>query len=339
MNDAPAIKVTYGDTVAECASGETVLKALLRAGIETPYSCGNGMCLTCIAKLVKGKISADSQIGIKDTLQTQGYFLPCVCEPSEDIEIAPPDDAEIFGRAVVTEVAHPSRNVCRVRLMPATPLYYRAGQFVNIRRSDGMTRAYSLASVPSLDRYLELHIKRLPRGQMSNWFYEDIQPGEALDIQGPNGSCFYTPGNSDQPLLLIGNGSGLSPLIGIARDAINDGHTGPIHLYHGTRETAGLYLDNHLRALAGEHENLNYVPCLSREETSETRHGRAEDVALADHPDLAGWRVYLCGYPPMVRDMQRRAFMAGAALPDIYIDPFELRDLRTKPRDEEPPET
>jgi len=35
----------------------------------------------------------------------------------------------------------------------------------------------------------------------------------------------------------------------------------------------------------------------------------------------------------MVRDTQRRAFMAGAALPDIYIDPFELRDLRTKPRD------
>ena len=35
----------------------------------------------------------------------------------------------------------------------------------------------------------------------------------------------------------------------------------------------------------------------------------------------------------MVKDMQRRAFMAGAALPDIYIDPFELRDLRKKPRD------
>ena len=168
---------------------------------------------------------------------------------------------------------------------------------------------------------------------MSNWIYEDLEPGEALDIQGPNGSCFYIPDNRERPLLLIGNGSGLSPLVGIARDALNDGHSGPIHLYHGTRLTAGLYLDKPLRALAEEYANLSYIPCLSREETAETKHGRAEDVALADHPDLAGWRVFLCGYPPMVRDMQRRAFMAGAALPDIYIDPFELRDLRTKPRE------
>ena len=78
------------------------------------------------------------------------------------------------------------------------------------------------------------------------------------------------------------------------------------------------------------------MPCLSREDTPETRRRRAENVALEDHVDLAGYRVYLCGYPPMVRDMQRRAFMAGAALPDIYIDQFELRDLRylrKKPRD------
>lgn len=317
----------------DCAPGETVLQALLRAGIETPYSCRNGMCLTCISRLVDGEIPSDSQIGIKDALQAQGYFLPCVCEPEQDIEVAPPEVAEIFGRAVVTEVSHPSENVCRVRLMPAVLLYYRAGQFINIRRNDGLTRAYSLASVPSLDRYLELHVKRLPRGQMSNWFYEELKPGEAVDIQGPNGSCFYVPSDRSQPLLLVGNGSGLSPLVGIARDALNDGHTGPIHLYHGTRFHRGLYLDEMLRELAAEYQNLSYTPCLSLEEVENTRHGRAEEVALTDHPDLAGWRVYLCGYPPMVHDMQRRAFMAGAALPDIFIDPFELRDLRTKPRD------
>lgn len=333
MTDTPPVKITHGETIMDCAPGETVLQALLRAGIETPYSCGNGMCLTCISKLVSGTIPPDSQIGVKDTLQEQGYFLPCVCEPTEDIEVAAPDDAALFGRAIVTEVAHPSATVCRVRMMPATPLYYRAGQFINVRRSDGLMRAYSLASVPSLDRYLELHVKRLPRGQMSNWFYEDLKPGEAVDIQGPSGSCFYVPDDRTRPLLLIGNGSGLSPLLGIARDALNDGHTGPIHLYHGTRAEKGLYLDNMLRDLAAEHDNLTYQPCLSRDEIPERRHGRAEDVALSDHPDLKGWRVYLCGYPPMVRDTQRRAFMAGAALPDIYIDPFELRDLRTKPRD------
>ena len=88
-----------------------------------------------------------------------------------------------------------------------------------------------------------------------------------------------------------------------------------------------------MRALEAAHGNFSYTPCLSRENLEGRRRGRVEDVALADHPDLSGWRVYLCGYPPIVRDTQRRAFMAGAALKDIYIDPFELRDLRKKPRD------
>jgi NAD(P)H-flavin reductase len=134
-------------------------------------------------------------------------------------------------------------------------------------------------------------------------------------------------------MLLIGNGTGLAPLIGIARDALNDGHSGAIHLYHGTRRSEGLYLDDALRELDADFENFHYTPCTSREESPGTRRGRAEEVALTDHPDLSGWRVYLCGYPPMVHDMQRRAFLAGASLADIYIDPFELRDLRKKPRD------
>ncbi len=333
MPDASTFRITYGGEDAECLPGETVLQGLLRAEIDIPYSCGNGLCLTCISKVEQGNVPADSQIGIKDTLRAQGYFLPCVCEPTEDLVVAPPEDAALFGRAIVMRVEHLSENICRVQLMPATPLYYRAGQFINLRRSDGLTRAYSLTSVPSLDPYLELHVKRLPRGGMSNWIYNDLKPGEALDIQGPNGSCFYIPDKRAQPLLLIGNGSGLSPLMGIARDALYDGHTGQIHLYHGTRKYGGLYMDSDLRKLDSECDNFNYTACLSREETSESRYGRAEDVALADHPDLAGWRVYLCGYPPMVRDTQRRAFLAGAALPDIFIDPFELRDLRKEPRD------
>jgi NAD(P)H-flavin reductase/ferredoxin len=333
LSDTLKYRIRYGDAVAECQPKETVLKALLRSGIKIPYSCGSGLCLTCITKVVDGKIDPGSQIGIKDAMCEQGYFLPCVCEPREDLTIAPPEDAALFGRAMVTDVMHLSDAVCRVRLMTATPLYYHAGQFVNLRRADGLTRAYSLSSVPSLDRHLELQIKRLPHGGMSNWIYYDMKPGDALDIQGPNGSCFYVPGNRAQPLLLVGNGSGLSPLLGIARDALADGHTGNIHLYHGTRVSSGLYLDDALRQLAREHENFLYTPCLSREDTAETRYGRAEEAALADHPDLSGWRVYLCGYPPMVHDTQRRAILAGAASPDVFIDPFELRDLRKKPRD------
>ena len=54
------------------------------------------------------------------------------------------------------------------------------------------------------------------------------------------------------------------------------------------------------------------------------REGRADLVALTDWPNLKGWRVFLCGHPEMVKSAKKRAFLSGAAMQDIYADPFVL---------------
>ena len=242
-----------------------MLEALLRQDASIPYSCRNGVCLTCMMRCLDGAPSPACQIGIKDSLVLDGHFLPCLCTPEEDLTCEPPKDDEIYGRAVLREIEYLSPSVCRIFLEPAMPLYYRAGQFINLRRDDGMVRSYSLASVPTLDDHLELHVKRLPRGEMSNWLFDKVEPGIGLDIQGPNGACYYVPGRPEMPMLLVGNGSGLAPLIGIARDALSSGHRGEIRLYHGTRHREGLYLDETLQAMAEHHDNFSYIPCVSGE--------------------------------------------------------------------------
>lgn len=331
-------RITFAGNDYELAPDETVLQALEKAEHELPFSCRTGVCLTCLLRCRKGELPAGSQAGLRQGQIEQGFFLPCVCQPDTDLEIEAPSDAELYGRATVSEVSPLSDSICRLRLRTATPLFYHAGQFVNLRRADGLVRSFSLASVPNLDDTLELHIKRLGGGRMSNWIHDKLSVGEALDIQGPNGDCFYVGGAPERPLLLIGNGSGLAPLYGILRDALADGHTGPIHLYHGSRNAKGLYYGDELRALSEAHENFHFVPCLSGE-TAEgradvgAREGRAEAVALAAHTDLQGWGVYLCGYPPMVQTARKLAFLAGAALPDILADSFELQDLRRVPRE------
>ncbi|MDA1097550.1 MAG: FAD-binding oxidoreductase [Proteobacteria bacterium] len=318
------------------AAGETVLECLERTDHEIPFSCRNGTCLTCMMRLRTGTLPEASQAGLREGQKQQGYFLPCVCRPNVDLEIEAPADAELFGRAMVSEVTQLTLSVCRLRLRTATPLFYHAGQFINLRRGDGLVRSYSLASVPRFDDALELHVKRLAGGRMSNWICHELAVGEPLDIQGPNGDCYYIGGEPDRPLLLIGNGSGLAPLYGILRDALADGHKGPIHLYHGSRTAMGLYYGDELQALAKANKNFQYVACLSGDEGGAVpgaRAGRAETVALAEHRDLSGWRVYLCGYPPMVQTAKKLAFLAGAALQDILTDAFELRDLRRLRRD------
>jgi ferredoxin-NADP reductase len=123
--------------------------------------------------------------------------------------------------------------------------------------------------------------------------------------------------------LLIGTGSGLAPLYGIARDALHQGHRGLIRLYHGSRAAAGLYLGDDLNHLAAAHPNFHYEPCISGASSVSGRDPVAAlDRAMRDQPDLSGWRVYLCGNPQMVEAARLATFLAGAASSDILADPF-----------------
>lgn len=331
--------ITFRGRAYQCHETETVLDALTRHNVEVPYSCKKGICFSCMMRNVDGPVPIEAQDGIRDTLCAQGYFLACICKCDHDRELAPPEDAMLFSRASVIDIHPLAANISRIRLEPATPLYYHAGQFINLRRGDGLTRSYSLASVPRLDEHLELHVKRMNNGAMSNWLLDDLKPGDTVDIQGPNGAAFYVPGRADQNMVLIGNGTGLAPLIGIIRDALQDGHQGEIHLYHASRHPGGLYLADELEQISEGYGSFTYMPCLSGPEVPPgSLPGRADDIALADLPDLTDWRVFLSGCAPMVHSAKKRAYLAGAALADIYGDPFELRDLRTMEREAMPNE-
>lgn len=326
--------ITFRGRAYQCHENETVLDALMRHNVEVPYSCKKGICLSCMMRAIDGPVPDEAQEGIRDTLCVQGYFLACQCKCDHDRELAPPQDAMLYGRASVIDIHPLAANISRIRLEPATPLFYHAGQFINLRRSDGLTRSYSLASVPRLDDHLELHVKRMNNGIMSNWLLDELKAGDSVDLQGPNGAAFYIPGHADQNMVLIGNGTGLAPLIGVVRDALQDGHRGEIRLYHASRFPDGLYLADELEKISQTHGNFTYLPCLSGPEVPPgILPGRADDIALADLTDLTDWRVFLSGCPPMVHAAKKRAYVAGAALADIYGDPFELRDLRTRPRD------
>lgn len=325
--------ITYKGSAFACENGETVLDALLRHKADVSYSCRKGTCLTCLVKATDGDVPEDAQKNIRPSLAEQGYFLPCMCHPQGPLTIEIADDAALYGRATVTRIEKVTSDICRVWLRPSTPLYYRAGQFINLRREDGIVRPYSLASVPRLDRELEIHVKRMARGKMSTWIFDQVTPGDGLDLQGPNGDCYYVPGTPDQNLLLIGTGTGLAPLLGVVRDAIDAGHTGAIHLYHGSREAAGLYLSDDVRTLADTHGNFNFAPCVSGGKGGDSfRDGRADEAAFADHPDLSEWSVFVCGYPAMVNGARKTAFLAGATFTNIHADPFDFRDLRDQPR-------
>lgn len=302
-------------------AGESVLDTLLRNGVGTPYSCKSGVCGSCLMRASAGNPPEASQVGLKDSWKLQGYFLPCVCRPESDLTIARPgEDAHIA--AAITSLVPLSSSVLRVRLRPSQPLEFRSGQYITLIQSDSLARSYSLAGLPGLGE-LELHVRLHPHGRMSNWLRQEARPGSAVRISGPSGSCFYAPGRPEQPLLLVGTGTGLAPLYGILQDALIKGHRGPIHLFHGAKNFQSLYLVAELRKLASQHKNVQYTPVVLDDlDPVHFAIGPMDRVVFSHYSRLTGHRAFLCGDPAIVRKLKKDFFLAGVSSRDLHCDAF-----------------
>jgi NAD(P)H-flavin reductase/ferredoxin len=315
-------KVIYGGQSYECGD-HSVLDCLTAQGVLVPSSCHSGLCQTCLMQAVDGQVPARAQAGIKPTLVAQNYFLACVCHPEQDIEVSLPAPNQNKLGAHVSSIEYLNADILGIKIKPLHPFEYRPGQYINLYKDETTARCYSLASVPALDDELSLHIRKVPGGLMSSWIFENLKAGDAITISEASGDCFYIPDNRRQNILLVGTGSGLAPLYGIIRDALLNGHSGQIKLYHGSYSAAGLYLVAELGRLARSHANFSYVPCISGDEaTAGYVQGTVLDAALRDNPDLSGWRIFLCGNPDMVNAARRETYLAGAAIDNIFADPF-----------------
>ncbi len=310
-----------------------MLECLLRHNEKINYSCKIGTCQTCLLKSENSEIPPGAQTGLPKNLVKQKYFLSCLLYPEFDLTISNANEKDLFRKAKTISKQNLSDSVLQLILEPDGFVDFFAGQFINLKADEQMIRSYSMASNPAKYELIELHIKRMPNGKMSNWLFDELQVGDEIEFQGPNGNSFYNKDNLVQPMLLIGTGTGLAPLLSITRSAIGHGHRGEIVLYHGTRHSSGLYLNNELLELSSKVNNFSYNACLSGDiEFNGPLNGRANELALQKHKDLTGWQVFLCGEPQMVKETQKRAYLAGANLDEIHLDPFNLRDLRKRSR-------
>lgn len=313
--------IKHLDQSFELLPQETVLDGLLRNGVRAAYSCRMGACQTCLLRASSGSVPPGAQVGLKDTMKAMGYFLACICRPTEDLTLHNPGNDRRLA-ATIEALDRLTADVVRVRLKTSAPFEYRAGQYASFHRADGLARSYSIASLPSEDA-LEIHVRKLPEGRMSGWLYDQAAIGDVLHIHGPSGDCFYVEGRPEQPMVLAGTGTGLAPLYGVLRDALAKGHTGPIWFFHGSRSAAGLYYMDELRAIAAAHPNVFYRPsALTGSPSDGLPIGALDKMLAAELPKLVGHRAFLCGDPMIVGALKKRVFMAGVLMREIYSDPF-----------------
>lgn len=322
----------YKDRRLERHPHETVLDCLLRHGVAVSYACRAGMCQACIVRAVDCTATEDSSTWVKPELQAKGYTLGCRWVPEGDAGVALPDLADFAHKATITALTKLNDTVLQVLLEPldARRMFsYRPGQYLNATNPLGVSRAYSIANDYAVDGFIELHISATTHGEFTHWLFAQARIGDALYLSGPMGDCFYDAvEDADAPLLLAGLGTGLAPLLGIARAALRQGHQQAIHLYHGGRSAAQLYLCQQLQSLTQQHANFHYHAC-TLEAARGLATGRLEEVVAQDFAkaNTRSYRHYLCGSPAFVHSLRKKLYLLGARSEHIHCDPFTERTV------------
>ena len=320
-------RVTFEGNRYPLQDNESVLKALLRGGASVAFSCRKGSCYTCMLRARSGDPGFESQKNLRQSLRDNGYFLPCKSIPQTDLEVERPDLRHVAVRMHVSDKKELAPGIFQIILDPETNFNYRPGQYVNIIHPTGIVRSYSIASSPEETTSIELHVQRKSGGAVSTWLCDEIQLSDVLEVQGPFGSCSWDQHQNNVPHLFVATGTGLSPLLGVLREALlhaESAQGAPLWVYHGGRTMASLYCHELLSSYAKKYPRLKYYGCVSSENAHDGAiMGRALDVAFDRHPDLSQFRVFVAGAPEITHEARYRAVQNRADRNNIIADPFE----------------
>ena len=177
---------------------------------------------------------------------------------------------------------------------------------LRVKDLDGqlVRRSYSIASAPE-DEFIELTVERLDDGEVSPWFHDAAEPGDTLEARGPIGGHFVWQPADGGPLLLVGGGSGVVPLLAMLRLRHAAGHGVPTLLLYSARRHDELICADELAAMAQADPSLRLVFVTTREPGR--RPGdldrRLDDALLRQA--LADWghapaMAFVCGATPFV---------------------------------------
>lgn len=258
----------------------------------------------------------------------------------EEVGIEASAGFRLMVREIVSET-HDSRSVVfDVPAEHAERFRYAPGQFLTVRvpgAADGSieARCYSLASVPELDECLTVTVKRVAGGAVSNWICDNLEPGREVDVLPPAGR--FTPRSLDKDLLLFAGGSGITPIMSIARSVLERG-TGTAVLLYANRDERSVIFADRLRDLCSRHPDRFTVIHLL--ESVEGLPSVARLRALAA-PYIGRDGAFVCGPAPFMDAVIEALGEAGMPRERVVVerflslatDPFAAPSVRIVPTD------
>ncbi|MEP6565456.1 MAG: ferredoxin reductase [Mesorhizobium sp.] len=222
--------------------------------------------------------------------------------------------------AKITRIEKRTPRVTSFFFLLSRPFSYRAGQHVDVRLTapDGYQarRSYSIASAPEAGATIELAIEKLDDGEVSPFFHEVAAVGDEVELRGPLGGHFVWSDGEGGPILLVGGGSGVVPLMAMVRHRVALKSVVPVALVFSVRVWDEVIFRDELIGLDDHRDGFDLVLTLTREAARRSAdYSRRVDAAmmmqaiarLPETPKLA----FVCG---------SNAFVSAAAQALIDAD-------------------
>jgi ferredoxin-NADP reductase len=195
---------------------------------------------------------------------------------------------------------------------------FRPGQHVDVRLTapDGYQalRSYSIASSPEQTGSLDLTVELVTDGEVSGWFHEVAVLGDLLELRGPIGGPFTWTVADGGPLLLIGGGSGVVPLMSMLRHRRAAPNSPEALLLYSSRTSDDIIYRDELAAMAETADGVQVVQTLTRARPPDwTGYNRRVDG------DMLGEAVARLGRPAAVFICGPTAFVENAAVGLVSI--------------------
>lgn len=294
-----------GEQTFSAAGGVSLLDALAEKEIFLPSACGGkGTCGHCKVQVESGGgAMLPTEEGLLSSHEKRDNVrIACQLRLREDMEINVPEHMLEVAEYIteVVEMEELSDLVRRVRLKfisPAT-FNFQTGQYIQILIPGYEEyRAYSIASPASRNDSLNLMIRYVPKGLSTTFVHKALQIGDKIRLTGPYGDQL-TIDEGVEKVVLVAGGIGIAPFAGLVEDVVIRDDIKEAKLIYGVNLENEFIKYDRFQKLADKHDKFEYIQVVAFDENWQGERGFVTDVLKK--LDLDGYKVYMCGPPPMV---------------------------------------
>jgi ferredoxin-NADP reductase/anaerobic selenocysteine-containing dehydrogenase len=317
------VYVSFHKNKAEIEEGR-YLNTITSHRERCPYTAQTRVKATAVALERVEAVTAVSEIV---TAPAAVHIDTTLIDPKLDLPIWQGQTMPLY----VTEIIQETHDVFTFRFQgdPLCRFTYWPGQFCSlVLNIEGrkVVRSYSISSTPTRPFVLEITIKRVPGGLVSNWMPDHLKPGDRIEIAGPKGKFCLVPGKIPPKLLFLAAGSGVTPLMSMARWLCDLSANVDIKFFNSVRSPQDIIFGREIEMLTARYKMFAPVVVTTTRMAGSNWTGLSGRISRnmleMIAPDLHERHIYMCGPDGFMETVKGILAEVGYDIAKLHLESF-----------------